>query len=134
MDDPLPDEDVDLFVDNIERENAEAILLLDRTGGTIVVERTLGYLGKYLGHGIRPIFGLHLWVSHHVPAVVPELVAQEEVGEVDLAQDVGEVEELAEEEPEGVEAVGAAVEAPVPDDIVDLGLKKKKFISFWSSV
>ena len=60
MDDPLPDEDVDLFVDNIEWENAEAILLLNRTGGTIVVERTLGYLGKYLGHGIRPIFGLHL--------------------------------------------------------------------------
>ena len=121
MDDPLPDEDVDLFVDYVEWENTEAIFLLNRSGGTIVVERALGYLGKYLGHGVRSIFRLHLWVGHHVPAVVPELVAQEEVCEVDLAQDVGKVEELAEEEPEGVEAVGATVEAPVPDNVVDLG-------------
>ena len=83
-DQPEPDEDVDLLVDDVERENAEAVFLLDGAGGTVVVEGTLGHLGEDLGHGVRPLLGLHLGVGQDVEAVVPELVAEEEVGEVDL--------------------------------------------------
>ena len=119
-DQPEPDEDVDLLVDDVQRENAEAVFLFDGSGGTVVVEGTLGNLGKYLGHGVGPVLGFHFWVCQDVEAVVPELVAEEEVGEVDLSEDVGEVEDLAQKEPDGIEAVGAAVEAPVPDDVVDL--------------
>ncbi len=83
-DQPEPDEDVDLLVDDVERENAEAVFLLDGAGGTVVVEGTLGHLGEDLGHGIRSFLGLHFGVGQDVKAVVPELVAEEEVGEVDL--------------------------------------------------
>ena len=85
------------------------------------MEGALGYLGKYLGHGVRSVFRLHLRVGHHIPAVVPELVSQEEVCEVNLSQDVGKVEELTDEEAEGIQAVGASVEAPVLDNVVNLG-------------
>jgi hypothetical protein len=119
-DQPEPDEDVDLLVDDVEREHAEAILLLDSAGGTVVVEGTLGHLGEDLGHGVRPFFGFHFGVGQNVKAVVPELVAKEEVGEVDLAQDVGKVKGLAQEEPEGVKPVGASVKTPVANNIVNL--------------
>ena len=119
-DQPEPDEDVDLLVDDVQGKNAEAVFLLHGTGRTVVVEGALGYLGKYLGHGIGPVLGFHFWVCQDVKSVVPELVAEEEVGKVDLSEDVCEVEDLAQEEPDGVEAVGAAVKAPVPDDVVDL--------------
>lgn len=86
------------------------------------MEGTLGHLREHLGHRVGPVLGLHLGVSQDVKAVVPELVAEEEVGEVDLSEDVGEVEELAQEEPDGIEAMGTSVEAPVTDDVVNLAL------------
>ena len=108
-DQPEPDEDVDLLVDDVEGQDAEAVFLLDGTGGTVVVEGALGHLREHLGHGIGPVLGLHLGVGQDVKAVVPELVSKEEVGEVDLPENVGEVQELAEEEPDGVEAMGTSV-------------------------
>jgi hypothetical protein len=41
---PEPQEDVDLFVDDVLGENAEAVLVLDSTGGTVLVERALRHL------------------------------------------------------------------------------------------
>jgi hypothetical protein len=38
-----------------------------------------------------------------------------------LAQDVGKVEDLAQEEPEGIEAMGSSVETPVSDNVINLG-------------
>ena len=84
------------------------------------MEGTLRHLGEHFGHGIGPIFALHLRVSHDIQAVGGELVAEEVVGEVDLSEDVDEVEDLAEEEADGVEAVSPTVEAPVPEDVTDL--------------
>ena len=121
-DQPEPDEDVDLLVDDVEGQDAEAVFLLHSTGGTIVVERALGHLGKDLGHGIGPVFGLHLGVGQHLEAIVPKLVAKEEVSEVDMTEDIGKVKDFAEEEPDGVEAVSSPVEAPVADDVVNLAL------------
>ena len=80
----IPDEDVDLFIDDVERENAKTIFLLNCTGGTILEEGALGYLGKYLGHGIRPILRLHFRVSQNIATVAQELSAKEEIGEVNL--------------------------------------------------
>ena len=84
------------------------------------MEGTLRHLGEHFGHGIGPIFALHLRVSHDIQAVGGELVAEEVVSEVDLSEDVDEVEDLAEEEADGVEAVSPTVEAPVPEDVTDL--------------
>ena len=80
----IPDEDVNLFVDDVEGENAETVFLLNCSGGTILVEGTLGYLGKYLGHGIGSVFRLHLGVGQNVPTVAQELPTEEEISEINL--------------------------------------------------
>jgi hypothetical protein len=81
-----PDEDVDLLVDDVQGQDAEAVLLLDRAGGTVLEEGALGHLGEHLGHGVGPVLGFHLRVGKDVAAVAHELTAEEEVGEVDLEQ------------------------------------------------
>ena len=43
-DEPEPEEDVDLLVDDVQRQHAQRVELLDRTGGTELVELTLGHL------------------------------------------------------------------------------------------
>ncbi len=79
-----PDEDVDLLIDDVQRENTEAIFLFDGTRGAVVVEGTLRHLGEHFGHGIGSVFALHLRVGHDIQAIGGELVAEEIVGEVDL--------------------------------------------------
>jgi hypothetical protein len=43
-DEPEPEEDVDLLVDDVHGEDAETVLVLNRSRGTVVVERALGHL------------------------------------------------------------------------------------------
>jgi hypothetical protein len=82
----LPDENVDFFIDDVERENAESVLLFDRSGGTVLEEGALRHLREDLGHRVRPVFRLHFRVSQNVATVGQELAAEEKVGEVDLEQ------------------------------------------------
>ena len=82
----LPDENVDFFVDDVERENAESVLLFNRSGGTVLEEGALRHLREDLGHRVRPVFRLHFRVSQNVAAVGQKLAAEEKVGEVDLEQ------------------------------------------------
>jgi hypothetical protein len=49
-----PDEDVDLLVDDVQGQDTEAVLLLDRAGRAVLEEGTLGHLGEHLGHRVRP--------------------------------------------------------------------------------
>ena len=44
-DEPEPDEDVDLLVDDVERQDAETVDGLDRARGAVLVERALRHLG-----------------------------------------------------------------------------------------
>ena len=44
-DEPEPDEDVDLLVDDVERQDAETVDGLDRARGAVLVERALCHLG-----------------------------------------------------------------------------------------
>ena len=67
-----------------------------------------------------PVFRLHFGVGQHIDSVVGELVAEEEVRKVDLPDHVGQIEQLADEEPEGVEPVGAPVQVEVAHDVIDL--------------
>lgn len=55
-DEPEPEEDVDLFVDDVVGQHAQPILVLNRAGGTVFVEGTLGDLGKDLVHRVDPLF------------------------------------------------------------------------------
>ena len=51
------------------------------------------------------VYILYYWVKTYLTAVCGELAIKEEVDEVDLEENVGEVEELTGEEPECVEVV-----------------------------
>ncbi len=82
----LPYENVDFFVDDVERENAESVLLFNRSGGTVLEEGALRHLRENLGHRVRPVFRLHFRVSQNVATVGQELAAEEKVGKVDLEQ------------------------------------------------
>lgn len=84
------------------------------------MEGTLGHLGEHPGHRVGPVLRLHLRVGQDITSVGHELAAEEEVGEVDLSNDVDKVEDLAEEELEGVEGVSASVQPPVLDNVVNL--------------
>jgi len=41
---PEPQEDVDFFVDDVERENAKSVLVFDGAGRSVLVERALRHL------------------------------------------------------------------------------------------
>ena len=94
-DEPEPEEDEDLLVDDVDGEDAEAVLLLDGARGTVLVEGALGHLGEDDVHGVGPVLVVHLRVVEHVEAVRRELAAHEGVDDVDLPDDVYEVEDLA---------------------------------------
>ena len=51
-DEPEPEKDVDLLVDDVEGEDAEAVVLLHGAGGAELVERALGHLGEHPGGGV----------------------------------------------------------------------------------
>ncbi len=59
-DEPEPDEDEDLLVDDVERQHADAVLDFDGAGRAVLVEGAFGYLGKYLGHRIASFLRVHL--------------------------------------------------------------------------
>jgi len=44
QDEPEPQEDVDLFIDNVQRQNTESIVLLNCARDTVLVESALGHL------------------------------------------------------------------------------------------
>ena len=104
-DEPEVEEDVDLLVDDVNREDAERVVGLDGAGGPVLVEPALGHLGEHPVHGVLAGVQVHLALGEHVAAELGELVAEEEVGQVDLADHVDEVENLAEDE---LQEVGAS--------------------------
>ena len=46
-DEPEVEEDVDLLVDDVEREDAEGVMLLESPGGAVLLEVTLGHLQRF---------------------------------------------------------------------------------------
>ena len=54
---PEPEEDVDLLVDDVQRQDAETIVFGDGARGSVLVEGALGHLGEDHVHGVRPILG-----------------------------------------------------------------------------
>ena len=101
-DEPEPEEDEDLLVDDVDGEDAEAVVLLDGARGAVLEEGALGHLGEDHVHRVGPVLVLHLGVVEHVEAVRRELAAHEGVDDVDLPDHVHEVEHLAGEVLQGV--------------------------------
>ncbi len=98
-DKPEPEEDIDLLVNDVEGEDAEAIKLLNSPRRTELVEGALGDLGEDGSHWVPPVFWGEFGHGKDLGPVLCELAAQEEVHEVDLAHDVDKVQKLTQEEP-----------------------------------
>ena len=97
---PEPEENKDLLIDDVQGEHAQAILFLNSSGRTVLVEGALGHLREDGLHWVSPVLALHVGVLNNVHPVGAEGVTQKEVSEVDLTDGVDEVENLAEKEPE----------------------------------
>ena len=76
---PEPDEDVGFFVDDVEREDAQAVVLLDGPGGTVFVEDALGDPREHVHHGVHAVLLGLLGEVHHAPTVGEELAVEEAV-------------------------------------------------------
>lgn len=72
-------------------------MVLYGTGGSVLVERTLGHLGKDSVHGIVSSVEVNLRLVEHVQTERGKLVAQEFVSEVDLSDDIDKIETFAED-------------------------------------
>lgn len=80
-DEPEPEEDVDLLVEDVERQYAERVQLLYRSGGTVFVEGALGHAREHLDHRVGTLLLIHVAEREHLRAVCEESSAQEEVDE-----------------------------------------------------
>lgn len=106
---PEPKEHVDFLVDDVQRQYAQAVEVLYRTGRTVVVERTLGDFGEHASQGVRAMFRIHIGEFENVDTVLPEIAVQEVVHEIQLSNNVGEIEQFANEEPYGVQVLRVQV-------------------------
>lgn len=99
---PEPQEHVDLLVDDVQRQHAQTVELLDRTRRTELVEFAFGHFWEDSAHGIVTLLWLQFRHGDDAWTVGGELTAQERVHQPDLQYNVDEVAQLAEEEAVGV--------------------------------
>lgn len=102
---PKPYEYVGLFVDYVQRQHAQRIVRLHRSGRPVLVERALGHPGKYVDHGIDPVVLVHVGYADDAEPVGDELSVEKSVHPVDLNQNVGQTHELASPILDGVPSV-----------------------------
>lgn len=79
---PEPEEDVDLLVDDVEREDAHGVVFLQLAGDAVFEEGALGHPGEDLDHGIDAVL----------------LVAVDELDDLDPEHEERAVEETVHEE------------------------------------
>lgn len=101
----LPEENIYLFVHNVERENTETIVVDDLPRGTIFVECAFGNFGENFGHRVFPLIRIFFSKGQDFAPIGCEFVAKKHVHEKNLSDDVDKVEEFAEKEPEGIKIV-----------------------------
>jgi hypothetical protein len=106
---PKPQHDENLLVDDVQWQHAETVKLFDAARRTELLERALGDLGKDPGHGVGPLLVVHVDKGQHLAAVGRELVVQEGVDNEDLRDGIDKVEDLAGEEAIGVKVLAVKV-------------------------
>ena len=104
-DEPEPERDVDLLVDDVQSEDTQSVQLLDGSRGSVLVESALGHPGENLHHGVGPVLVLHAHEVDHICPVGHEDSSQEKVDEIHLTDDIDEVEKVAEDVSEGKEMI-----------------------------
>ena len=97
-DKPKPEEDVDLFVNDVSWENTKTVMKLNCTGWTILVEGTFCYLWEYNCHWIGSIFEFKSAVFEYSHSIGWKFSIQECVNEKDLSDNIDKVKHFASEE------------------------------------
>ena len=69
---PKPQKDVDFLIDNIDRQNALCIVILNGSGRTILLKGAFGHTWKNTGHGINSIFRLKDTKNKHKLILFPK--------------------------------------------------------------
>ena len=65
---PEPEEDVDLLVDDVQRQDAEGVVLLHLAGRAELVESALGHAREDVDHRVDPLLLIALRERDHVKA------------------------------------------------------------------
>ncbi len=76
---PEPDEDVDLLVDDVERQDAEGVVLLDVARRAELVECALGHAGEDIDHGVDAILLVSVSKGHDLNAICEEGAVKEPI-------------------------------------------------------
>jgi len=120
---PKPDEDVDLFVDYIERENAESIVLFDVARGPKLVKCALCHPGEHVDHRVNPVFLVSIRKGHHFNSIGEESPVKKSVEEKHLTRDTQKSQEFTKEVSVGPEVVMLEIRVEIVD--------KKLFLQFF---
>ena len=75
-DEPEPEEDIQLLIDNVEGEDAESIVSLDSAGRSKLVKTALSNLREDNRQRVLPLLHLHLRELDHFQTVRRELIAE----------------------------------------------------------
>ena len=63
---PKPEKDVNLLVDDVERQEAKRVVLLHLARGAELVERALGHAREHVDQGIQPVLLVLFGESDHL--------------------------------------------------------------------
>jgi len=94
---PEPQEYVNLFVDDVKRQNAKGIVSLYVSGRTVAMEGTLCHAGENFDHRINAVLLVQLTVLKDFQTVGREGPAKKRVHKVHLYDDVQKVEYLTDD-------------------------------------
>jgi len=112
---PEPDEDVDLFVDYIERENTERIVLFNVARRSKLVKRALCHPGEDIDHRVNPVLLVAIRKRHHFNSVGEERPVKKSVEEKHLTRDIQESQEFTKEVSVGPEVVMLQIRVEIVD-------------------
>jgi len=93
---PEPQEDVNLLVDNVQRQDAHGVVLFNLAGSSEFVKRTFGHPGKDVHHWIDTILLITLGKGDHLDAKSKKGAVKEPIHQEHLAEDIEQCKELAE--------------------------------------
>ena len=82
---PEPKENVNFFIENVERENAESIVLLDLARRSELVEGALGHAREDVDHRIDPVLLITIREAHDLDPKGEESTVEEPIQEKHLA-------------------------------------------------
>ena len=84
-DEPEPESDVDLLIDDVQTKHTQSIVLLDGSRGTVFVKCTFCHSGEDFHHGIRSVLILHVDEVQDVSTIGHEDSTKEEVDRIHLS-------------------------------------------------